>query len=83
MITKTEGYKTSDGLLHTLLSDAQAHQLEKLAESTARESGGLPVHDWIVANKDAILAILNPDLTKKRTRKPLAVKPATQPSLTQ
>lgn len=65
MIEATKSYKTGDGTVHATLEAAQAHELELLG--FAEEGSGMI--QGIVANKDAIIAILKLKPRKARNGK--------------
>lgn len=60
MIETTKAYKTSDGITHDTLEGAQIHALDQLQIAVPKD---------IMANKDAVLAIL-----KLKSRKPRKAK---------
>jgi hypothetical protein len=87
MITKTEGYKTSDGAVHACIAEAIARELSLIEEPAV--DGVVKANpisqatgSWIARNREKIVSILSVEVPKKRTRKPRATKAATQPALT-
>jgi hypothetical protein len=88
MITKTEGYKTSDGAVHGGIEEAIARELSLIEEPAV--DGVVKANPisqatgtWIARNREKIASILSIEVPKRRTRKPRAAKPSTQPALTQ
>lgn len=87
MITKTEGYKTSDGAVHVGIEEAIARELSLIEEPAV--DGVVKANpisqatgSWIARNREKIVSILSVEAPKKRTRKPRVTKAATQPALT-
>ena len=73
MITRTNAFVTSDNETHATLEQAQARELELLAEASNLDATGLAREqfcDWAVANADKVVDIL----TTKANSKPRARK---------
>lgn len=87
MITKTEGYKTSDGAVHGCIEEAIARELSLIEEPAVdgvvkANPVSQATGSWIARNREKIISILSVETPKKRMRKPRVTKAATQPALT-
>ena len=78
MIEKVSSFKTTAGDIHSSLEEARKHELGAMLDGKGVQSC-MATAEVIIANREAIIAILGTKARKPRTPKadrPAAVKPA-------